>query len=108
KEMVQLGAGLDPSRRLTQDVQQRALECLERFGQRVRTLPQGSVRVVGTNTLRVARNAWEFLEKAESALGHPIEIISGIEEARLIYAGVAHGLGPNDERRLVVDIGGGS
>lgn len=108
KEMVQLGAGLDQSRRLSPEVQQRALECLERFGQRVRTLPQESVRVVGTNTLRVARNAWEFIEKAERALGHPIEVISGIEEARLIYAGVAHDLEPKDERRLVVDIGGGS
>lgn len=108
KEMVQLGAGLDDSRRLSSDAQQRALECLERFGQRVRSLPQENVRVVGTNTLRVARNADSFLDRAEQALGHPIEIISGIEEARLIYAGVAHGLGPKDERRLVVDIGGGS
>ena len=108
KEMVQLGAGLDDYRRLAADAQQRALECLERFGQRVRSLPQENVRVVGTNTLRVARNAEGFLNKAEQALGHPIEIISGIEEARLIYTGVAHGLAPKNERRLVVDIGGGS
>ena len=108
KEMVQLGAGLDDSRRLAPEAQQRALECLERFGQRVRSLPQENVRIVGTNTLRVARNSELFLEKAEQALGHPIEIISGIEEARLIYTGVAHGLAPKDERRLVVDIGGGS
>ncbi len=108
KEMVQLGAGLDGSRRLNAEVQGRALECLQRFGERVRSLPQESVRVVATNTLRVARNSQTFLESAEQALGHPIEIISGIEEARLIYAGVAHALGPKDERRLVVDIGGGS
>ncbi len=108
KEMVQLGAGLDSARRLTAEAEQRAVVCLERFGQRVRAMPQESVRVVGTNTLRVARDAQRFLERAEEALGQPIEIISGIEEARLIYLGVAHGLGPNDERRLVVDIGGGS
>ncbi|HEX7479063.1 MAG TPA: exopolyphosphatase [Polyangiales bacterium] len=108
KEMVQLGAGLDDARRLATDAQLRALGCLERMGQRVRALPQECVRVVGTNTLRVARNAEDFLEKAAQALGQPIEIISGIEEARLIYSGVAHGLGPKDERRLVVDIGGGS
>jgi exopolyphosphatase/guanosine-5'-triphosphate,3'-diphosphate pyrophosphatase len=108
KEMVQLGAGLDDARRLATDAQLRALGCLERMGQRVRALPQECVRVVGTNTLRVARNAEDFLDKAAQALGQPIEIISGIEEARLIYSGVAHGLGPKDERRLVVDIGGGS
>ncbi|HVU04125.1 MAG TPA: exopolyphosphatase [Polyangiaceae bacterium] len=108
KEMVQLGAGLDDERHLSLDAQARALACLERFGQRVRNLPQESVRVVGTNTLRLARDAEQFLERAEDALGQPIEIISGIEEARLIYVGVARGLGPNDQRRLVVDIGGGS
>ncbi len=108
KEMVQLRAGLDASRRLDAAAEQRALACLERFGQRVRSLPEESVRAVGTNTLRLARNADPFLEKAENALGQPIEIISGIEEARLIYLGVAHGFGPSDERRLVVDIGGGS
>ncbi len=108
KEMVQLGAGLNDARRLSAEAQLRALACLERMGQRIRQLPQASVRVVGTNTLRVAKNSEEFLERAEQALGQPIEIISGIEEARLIYSGVAHGLGPKDERRLVVDIGGGS
>jgi exopolyphosphatase/guanosine-5'-triphosphate,3'-diphosphate pyrophosphatase len=108
KEMVQLAAGLTDDRKIRADAQQRALICLERFGQRVREMPQESVRVVGTNTLRVAREAQAFLERAEEALGQPIEIINGIEEARLIYLGVAHGLGPNSDRRLVIDIGGGS
>lgn len=108
KEMVMLGAGLNEERLLTKEGEQRALACLERFGQRVRGLPQEKVRAVGTNTLRMARNSESFLERSEEALGHPIEVISGIEEARLIYLGVAHGLGRSDERRLVVDIGGGS
>jgi exopolyphosphatase/guanosine-5'-triphosphate,3'-diphosphate pyrophosphatase len=84
------------------------LECLERFGQRIRNLPPGSVRVVGTNTLRMAKNSRQFLIKAENALNHPIHIISGIEEARLIYLGVAHSLASNAKSRLVMDIGGGS
>ena len=108
KEMVQLAAGLDDERRIRTDAQSRALVCLERFGQRVREMPPESVRVVGTNTLRVARDAQAFLERAEDALGQPIEIINGIEEARLIYLGVAHGLGASTDRRLVIDIGGGS
>ncbi len=108
RETVRLGAGLDENKQLTPDAQERALACLERFGQRVGKLPFGSVRVVGTNALRQARNSDEFLIKAEAALGHPVEIIGGREEARLIYLGVAHGLAAGDERRLVIDIGGGS
>ncbi len=108
RESVRLGAGLDANKQLTPDAQDRALACLERFGQRVGKLPVGSVRVVGTNALRQARNAEQFLIKAEAALGHPVEIIGGREEARLIYLGVAHGLAAGDERRLVIDIGGGS
>jgi len=108
KEMVQLAAGLDDSKQLTMAAQQRALECLERFGERIRALPPENVRVAGTNTFRMARNADAFLETAERALGHTIEVISGIEEARLIYAGVALDIAPKEERRLVVDIGGGS
>lgn len=108
REMVRLAAGLTPARTLTQDAQARALECLERFGQRVRGMPQGTVRAVGTNTFRVARNAQSFLALAEQALGHPIEIISGIEEARLIYLGVAHSLAADGRRRMIMDIGGGS
>jgi len=108
REMVRLAAGLSPARHLTDEAQQKALDCLQRFGQRLRNMPPGSVRAVGTNTLRVARNAEQFLVLAEQALGHPIEIIAGIEEARLIYQGVASTLALDGKRRLVMDIGGGS
>ncbi len=108
REPVRLGAGLDAQRCLTAEAQVRALDCLERFGQRVRDMPPGSVRAVGTNTFRVAGNAKQFLNRAEHALGHPIEIVSGAEEARLIYQGVAHSLAADGRRRLVMDIGGGS
>jgi exopolyphosphatase/guanosine-5'-triphosphate,3'-diphosphate pyrophosphatase len=108
KEMVRLAAGLDKKNTLDQETQKRALACLEKFGQRIRDFPHESVRAVGTNTLRNAKNAQQFLEKAEKALGHPIHIISGVEEARLIYQGVAHSVGSTADIRLVVDIGGGS
>jgi exopolyphosphatase/guanosine-5'-triphosphate,3'-diphosphate pyrophosphatase len=108
KEMVQLGAGLGRDRMLNEASQQRAVECLERFGERARLLPEENVRAVGTNTLRVARNVEPFLERAQRALGHRIEVISGIEEARLIYSGVVQGREAKDERLLVIDIGGGS
>ena len=108
KETVRLAAGLDERKCIKQEVKIRALDCLERFGQRVRELPLGSVRAVGTNTLRSARESTGFLQDANHALGHPIEIISGIEEARLIYLGVAQSLAPAELRRLVMDIGGGS
>ena len=108
REMVRLAAGLEPDGRLKKEVADRALRCLERFGQRLRDMRASSVRVVGTSALRLARRADPFLNRARAALGHPIEIISGIEEARLIYAGVAHTMAPAPERRLVCDIGGGS
>lgn len=108
REMVRLASGLDKKNYLDDKAQKRALECLQRFGQRIRDFPPGSVRIVGTNTLRIAKNAEEFLEKAEAALGHPIHVIAGIEEARLIYQGVAHSLESSAGRRLVMDIGGGS
>ena len=108
KEMVRLADGLDADNNLTESAMQRALECLERFGQRVRSLGTGNVRIVGTNTLRKARNASQFIARAEAALGHQIEIISGREEARLIYLGVSQALADNFDQRLVVDIGGGS
>lgn len=108
REMVRLRAGLDRDRRLTGDARARALDCLRRFGQRLRHLPPGSVRAVGTNTLRSTREPRRFLQEAEAALGHPIEVIAGIEEARLIYQGVSHALAENGRRRLVIDIGGGS
>ncbi|MGA9851496.1 MAG: Ppx/GppA phosphatase family protein [Gammaproteobacteria bacterium] len=108
REMLRFGSGLDSRGRITMVASRRALACLRRFGQRLRALKAGQVRAVGTNTLRQARNAGEFLRKAEAALGHPIEVISGVEEARLIYQGVSSALPAGDERRLVVDIGGGS
>ena len=108
REMLRFGSGLDAQGCITALASRRALACLRRFGQRLQTLKAGQVRVVGTNTLRKARNAKEFLRRAEVALGHPIEIISGVEEARLIYQGVTSVLPTGEERRLVVDIGGGS
>lgn len=108
REMVQLAAGLDSEGRLSQAAQKRAIACLSRFGERLQNLPPWAIRAVGTNALRQATNADEFLMKARLALGHPIEIIAGDEEARLIYLGVSHALDFDNARRLVVDIGGGS
>ena len=108
REMVRLAEGLDDRQRLTEAASQRALECLERFGQRLRHLRRENVRVVGTNALRKAHDSEAFIASAERALGHRVEIISGREEARLIYLGVSHALEDNHDRRLVIDIGGGS
>lgn len=108
RESVRLGGGLDDNGNINEAAQQRAFECLESFAQRIRALPQSAVRIAGTNTLRVANNAQAFVDKAEQILNHPIEIIEGREEARLIYLGVAHGLATGEGKRLVVDIGGGS
>ncbi|MBT5222048.1 MAG: exopolyphosphatase [Gammaproteobacteria bacterium] len=108
REMVRLASGLNEKNILNDETQQRGLACLERFGQRIQKFPESNVRIVGTNTLRTANNAAQFLHKAELAIGFPIHIISGIEEARLIYQGVAHSLQSNANRRLVMDIGGGS
>ena len=108
REGVRLAASLDKDQRLTEEGQERALACLRKFGQRLREFPPGSVRAVGTNTLRKARNRDKFLRRASLALSHPIEVVSGQEEARLIYLGVSHSLPSLDGRRLVVDIGGGS
>ena len=108
REQVQLGAGLTADKRLDRTSQARALEALARFRERLRGLPRDAVRAVGTNALRVAKNAPAFLREAREVLGFPIEVIAGREEARLIYLGVAHSLPPAAHRRLVVDIGGGS
>lgn len=86
----------------------RGLSCLSRFRQALDTLQPDLVRVVGTNALRAAKNAGEFIHPAEVLIGHPVEIISGREEARLVYLGVAHTLADDDSSRLVIDIGGGS
>ncbi len=111
REQVRLAEGLGgPNKNIGPEPWARAIECLGRFGERVAMLPAGSVRAVGTNTLRKAHNARRFLAAARRALGHDIEIVSGREEARLIFLGVAHAVDQDAEaaRRLVVDIGGGS
>src|SRR5688572_24207863 len=108
KETVRLGSGLTPERTLDAEAQERALKALKRFSERLAGMPREAVRVVGTNALRVAKNATEFLRKAEETLGFPIEVIPGREEARLIYVGVVHSLPMAPHNRLVIDIGGGS
>ena len=108
KETVRLAGGLSDEKMLDEATQARALACLHRFGERLRGLSPEAIRCVGTSALRIARNADVFIPKAEIALGHPIEIVAGREEARLIYLGVAHSLPASPDRRLVVDIGGGS
>jgi exopolyphosphatase/guanosine-5'-triphosphate,3'-diphosphate pyrophosphatase len=108
REPVRLGAGLTRDKRLDEATQERALACLARFGERLRGFDRRAVRAIGTNTLRVAKNASAFLRKAEAALGFPIEVVAGREEARLIYLGVSHELPSSRAKRLVVDIGGGS
>ncbi len=108
REPVRLGAGLDKRGNLTAAAMDTALACLRRFGEILHSQPLSAVRVVGTNTLRIAKNRDSFLPLAEKAIGCPIEILSGEEEGRLIYLGVASLLDDAGERRLVVDIGGGS
>ncbi len=108
REPVRLAAGLTADNHLDEAAQQRALAALSRFAERLRDLPPEAVRAVGTNSLRVAKNSAGFIADAEKALGLPIEVISGREEARLIYLGVAHGMPKSDEQVLVIDIGGGS
>lgn len=108
REPVRLGAGLTRDKRIDRATQLRALEALARFGERLRGFPPEAVRAVGTNALREAKNAPQFLAEAREALGFPIEVVFGREEARLIYLGVAHSLPLAQHRRLVVDIGGGS
>lgn len=108
KEHVALAEGLDEDGRLDQASRERALACLEKFAQRIRHMPADNVRVVGTHTLRVARNRRELVERAEEVLGHAVEVVPGREEARLIYLGVVHSLHGPGERRVIVDIGGGS
>jgi exopolyphosphatase / guanosine-5'-triphosphate,3'-diphosphate pyrophosphatase len=108
KETVRQGNGLDADRNLTPEAMQRGWECLARFGERLAGFRKNEVRAVATQTLREARNRDEFLARAHQVLGFAIDVISGREEARLIYQGVAHMLPQSDEQRLVVDIGGRS
>lgn len=107
KDMVQIARGMQ-SGTIAPDAQERALQCLKRFAERLRGIPTSQVRAVGTKSLRAAKNARSFLRDAEQSLGHPIEIISGFEEARLVYKGLAHCVANDNNRRLVIDIGGAS
>jgi len=108
REVVRIGGGLTAEKRIDRATQAAALEALAKFGERLRGFPRAAVRAVGTNTLRVAKNSSQFLREARATLGFPIEVISGREEARLIYLGVAHSLPMSAQHRLVVDVGGGS
>lgn len=108
RESVRLAAGLTDSKLLGNDAYQRGISALHRFGERIRGFDPSRVRAVATNTLRVAKNAANFVRDAEEALGFPIEVIAGVEEARLIYIGAAHEVSSVQGNRLVVDIGGGS
>lgn len=107
-EKVQLAAGLNDDGDLTEESMQRGLDCLRRFAQMINGLPEGAVRIVGTNALREARNRSQFIRQVRQILGHRVDVVSGREEARLIYLGVAHTLADDAGKRLVVDIGGGS
>ena len=108
REPVRLGAGLDAQKLVNQETLTLASDCLKRFGERLRGLESAAVRVVATNTFRVAKNAAELIAVCEAALGFPIEVIAGREEARMIFIGVSHGLPFAEHSRLVIDIGGGS
>ena len=108
REVVRLGAGLGDDKTLSDEALVRAVDCLKRFGERLRGLPPQAVRAVATNTFRVAKNAPQLLKAAQEALGFPIEIIAGREEARMIFVGVSHSLPKAEHKRLVIDIGGGS
>ncbi|SFX20293.1 Ppx/GppA phosphatase family protein [Marinospirillum alkaliphilum] len=107
-EKVQLAAGLDENNWLSEEAQQRGLDCLKMMAPFLQGLSENQVRIVGTNALRAAHNAEEFITRAEAILGFPIEIIAGREEARLIFAGAVHTTPRVEGHRLVVDIGGGS
>jgi exopolyphosphatase/guanosine-5'-triphosphate,3'-diphosphate pyrophosphatase len=108
RETVRLAEGLTDAGDLSLGARARALDCLARFGERLRDMHAASVRAAGTSTIRRARENTGFMAEAEAALGHPIDVISGLEEARLIYKGVTHSLPASDGLRLVMDIGGGS
>ncbi len=108
RDPVRLGKGLGKDKRVSRKTRERCLASLRRFRQRLRHVPASRIRAVGTNTLRQVRDGGALLTACEEALGHPIEVISGPEEGRLIYLGVAHSLADDPGRRLVVDIGGGS
>lgn len=108
KETIRLAAGFDQDGSLTPDTIERAIACLKRFKDRIGGLPSSRVRAVGTQAFRTAKNADFFLDKAQKALGYPIDILSGHEEARLVFKGSVNTLPPSSAKRLIVDIGGAS
>ena len=108
KEMVRLASAIDEQGNLTEKRSQIALNCLSLFAQRLKDIPSKNIRIVGTNTLRKAKNSQHFITQAEQLVQHEIEVIAGREEARLIYLGVAHAQSDTQSTRLVMDIGGGS
>lgn len=107
-EKVQLASGINAKGRITDEAMQRAIDCLNRFAQRIREFDADDVQIVGTNALRVAKNQKDFIKAAQKVVGFPIEVISGHEEARLIYLGVSQTMADDAGKRLVIDIGGGS
>lgn len=107
KQRVHLADGLGPDNMLSEEAMTRGLNCLSLFAERLQGFSPASVCIVGTHTLRQALNATDFLKRAEKVIPYPIEIISGNEEARLIFMGVEH-TQPEKGRKLVIDIGGGS
>ena len=108
KETVRLASGFDEQGNLKREAIGKAVKALERLGERVRKIPSRNLRIVGTNTLRKAKNADVLIEAAERVLGHSVDVIAGAEEARLIFSGVTRGLNLEDRKYLVIDIGGGS
>ena len=108
KETVRQGNGLDADRNLTEEAMQRGWDCLARFAERLSGFKKSQVRAVATQTLREAKNRETFIQRGCEILGHPIEVIAGTEEARLIYQGVSHLLASDNDQRLVIDIGGRS
>lgn len=108
RELISMANGLDSNNNLSQQAMDDALASLERFAKKLVGFDKHNVRIVATNTFRVAQNITEFMPKAEQALGFPIEIITGLEEARLIYLGVIQSLGIEPINRFIMDIGGGS
>ncbi|MDR0247598.1 MAG: Ppx/GppA family phosphatase [Burkholderiales bacterium] len=108
REMLRFGGGLDKKNRITAAARRRALMCLARFGERLRDFDPSHVRAVATNTFRIAMNVDDFLPEAEMTLGFPIEVITGCEEARLIFLGTSYCLPRSSAQRLIMDIGGGS
>lgn len=108
KQMVRLAAGLDKHKNISSEKLESAYQCLRMFAQRIHNIPEENIKIVGTNTLRIAKNADRFLNQAEQILGREVAIISGREEARMLYLGVAQTMSERMSKKLVMDIGGGS